>query len=220
MREKIELAIAEDDIAYRKILIQSLQPYRKSIRIIIEASDGDELIKLVETNMPDVILLDFQMPFMDGLKTTKFLSDKYPNLKILILTAHNDESLLFQLIGAGAHGFLLKDLSIKEIARKIQLAYNDEYGLKGWSLKNIINAKAPASHTHIHTHTHKIKFSPREIQINSLLHEGLDTKAVANKLCISTRTVDGHISRMIRKAGVTDRPELITFFKNWHNLPK
>jgi DNA-binding NarL/FixJ family response regulator len=214
MKEKIKLAIAEDDIAYRKILIQSLQLYRRNIKIIIEVSDGEELIKLVETQMPDVILLDFQMPFMDGLKTTKFLSDKYPHLKILILTVHNDEALLLQLIAAGAHGFLSKNLSVKEIARKIQLVYNDEYGLKGWSLKSIVNANASVSHTH------KITFSPREIQINSLLHNGLDSKAVADKLCISTRTVDGHVSRMIKKAGVADRPGLITFFKNWHSLPK
>jgi two-component system response regulator DegU len=216
MKEKIKLAIAEDDISYRKLLIQLLQPYRKIIKIIFEASDGEETIKLIETQMPDVILMDFQMPFMDGLKATKFLSDKYPHLKILILTVHNDESLLLQLIAAGAHGFLLKDLSIKDIVRKIQLAYNNEYGLKGLSLKSIINAKSPASHSH---HIHKIKFSPREMQVSGFLKEGLDNKAIADKLCISTRTVEGHASRMIKKAGVSDRPELIRFFKNWHSLP-
>jgi len=214
MKEKIKVAIAEDEIAYRKLLIQSLQPYRRNIKIIIEAPNGKELIKLIEIQMPDVILLDLRMPIMDGLKTTKILSEKYPRLKILILTARNEESLFLQLIGAGAHGFLLKNLSIKEIVRKIQLANNDEYGLKGWDLKRIVNAKKDKTDAY---NFNGIEFTPRETEISSLLNQGLNYKKIADKLCISARTAEWHTRNMIKKAGVADRPELISFLNDWYS---
>ena len=127
-KKKYKIAVTDDHRLFREGIISLIKEYN-DFRVIIEAGNGQELIdKIVnEEEEPDVVLLDLEMPVLDGIKTTEYLRKNYPHIKILILTMHDDDEFILHLLEKGVSGFLVKDAAIETVIEAIYSIINNEY---------------------------------------------------------------------------------------------
>ena len=117
--QPLKLAIADDHTLFRKGVMEILKAYSE-INIIADAANGAELIDKIEKSLPDVVMLDLEMPEMDGIATTRYLISKHPEVKILIVSMYGEESLVEKLLEEGAHGYLLKSAEPEELRSALQ----------------------------------------------------------------------------------------------------
>jgi two-component system response regulator DegU len=213
MDKVIKLAVVEDDDFYRANIAGHLQSY-KDLKIIINVSNGKQLIHTLEEKeeKPNVILMDYEMPVMDGTATTQYLSANYPDIKILILTVHNDEGISNHLIKNGANGFLLKENGLDKVVDAIRIVHKHTYYFSGWDLKKIIATKKIKTVSQT-----KITFSEREIDVIRLMFEGYTNKEISTKLFLSTRTIETHKERLFQKTNSRNIAQF-TFYLVQHNL--
>ena len=129
----IKVAIADDHKIFRKGVILSLRSFT-NIKFVLEAENGDELLKGVAEANPDVILMDLRMPGKDGIETTKLISKQYPKIRIIVLSMYEDERFVYHMMENGANGYLLKNAEPQEIRRAIMDVYE-----KGYYLNNFVN---------------------------------------------------------------------------------
>jgi len=213
-KAKIKIAIVDDQHLFREGLISLLKEYDE-FKIALQAANGRELINALEEGEElDVILLDLEMPVMDGIKTTEILRKKYPAIKILILTMHDNLSFINHFYELGANGYLLKDSISEQIAEAINHTMkSDDFfnSSKNKELKGE-NKTSPCLHTSL---------TEREIQIIGLLSRGLSNKKIAQLFCISKRTIDTHRKNIIKKINAKNIADIIAFGikNNLHLLP-
>jgi len=209
MNELIKLAIVDDDVVFRSVFSIFLRKI-ENVEVVLNFSNGKELITALasEKRKPDVILLDLQMPVMDGIETTEYLDKHYPDIKILILTVHNDEKISNYLIEKGANGFLKKDGDMNKIMKAINSVYECKYYFEDWDLKKIVNLNKIKNKVKSKS---KIKFSKRELEIIKLLFQGYTNKEISTKLHISTRTVEVHRDKVLKKTNSRNIAHFATF---------
>ena len=133
MSAEIKVAIADDHLIFRKGVIMCLRPY-SNIKFVLEASNGEELLKNIEEANPNVVLMDLRMPVKDGIEATKYINKHYPKIAVLILTMHDEEKFVTHLMENGANGYLLKNADPLEIKKAIL-----EVATKGYYLNNYVN---------------------------------------------------------------------------------
>ena len=161
------------------------------------ASDGLQGLERIERDQPDLILLDLEMPLMDGIETTEYLQRKYPEIKILILTMHNEEEIILHLIEKGAHGFLLKDQPIETLVDAVYAVIDNGYYFNDHISK--IMVKGLVRSQKIKPSFIEVRLSSREIEVIKLICREYTNKEIADKLFISVRTVDGHREKILQK---------------------
>ena len=193
----IKIAIADDHKLFREGL-RFLMDQMDDLEVVFEASNGKELLEQMENHEPDVLLLDLDMPEVDGLEALKQLRPKFPNLGIIILTMHSDSKMVAYLMELGANSYLLKDTSPEEFRKAISSVIQEGFyfnkmvsqamltGLKGQSKK-----KPTLNDTETLT--------TREIEVLELICQEYTAKEIAEKLFISHRTVEGHRKNLIEK---------------------
>jgi DNA-binding NarL/FixJ family response regulator len=196
MKKSIKLAVVDDQHLFRKGLISLIKEFEE-IDIVIEASNGSELVEKLKTKKPAVVLLDLEMPVMDGIETTEFLQRKYPEIKILILTMHNEEEIILHLLEKGAHGFLLKDQPIETLVDAIYAVIENGYYFNDHISKVMV--KGLVRTQKIKPNFHEVRLSEREIEVVKLICKEYTNKEIADKLFISVRTVDGHREKILQK---------------------
>ena len=163
------------------------------------ASDGAEAVARSRELAPDVVLMDLEMPRMDGIEATRRIVEERPGTAVLVLTSFSDRARILGALSAGACGYLLKDASSEEVADGIRAASRGESPLDPRAARTIISARAepdPAG-----------ALSAREREVLALLVEGLANKLIARRLNISEKTVKSHLTRIFRELGVTDRTQ-------------
>ena len=207
MSELVHLAIVDDDEYFRKGLVSFVNA-QKDFHVLIEASNGKELIKALEFKKPQIVLLDLEMPVMNGYKTTSYLSKYHHDIKILILTSHDDNGTSHELIKSGANGFLQKSFDLYKLQEAIYAIHQHEYYFAGWCLKDILNSRNTESKTII---SPKITFSKRELEIIELISLEYTNKEISARLNLSTRTIDAHRDRILEKAKVRNTAGLVVF---------
>jgi DNA-binding NarL/FixJ family response regulator len=196
MKKLIKLAVVDDQHLFRKGLISLIKEFEE-LDIVIEASNGNELIEKLKTKRPTVVLLDLEMPGMDGIETTEFLKRKYPEIKVLILTMHNEEEIILHLIEKGAHGFLLKDHPIETLVDAIYAVIENGYYFNDHISKVMV--KGLLRTQKIKPSFNEVRLSEREIEVIRLICKEYTNKEIAEKLFISVRTVDGHREKILQK---------------------
>lgn len=181
-----------------------------NFQILGEATDGLTAIHKIETLKPDVVIMDIGLPQMDGISVTRELKQKCPEVKIIILTAHDNEKEIFGAFAAGAAGYCLKDVA----AQKLSLAIRSVAGGAVWIDPSIAgtvlqclasHGKEQASPTS--EQNEKLDLSPREIEVLRLMTEGLGNKEIADKLVISVSTVRTHVDHILEKLSVSGRTQ-------------
>jgi len=205
--EPINIVIADDHCMVREGLKQLLE-LDGDIKVVGEASDGITCLNLIEKLSPDVVLLDINMPQMNGLKVLELLQDKNFKSKTLMLTIHNEIEYLIKAFDLGANGYVLKD-SESAILRKAIFAVNS-------GEKYIQSELAALFKENLENHSEDIAnqiklLTKREIEVLKLLTEGLFNKEIAYKLCISEKTVKNHVSNIFKKISVSDRTQAAVY---------
>jgi DNA-binding NarL/FixJ family response regulator len=209
MEEKsmlVKIMIADDHSMIREGL-KNLLELDGDIEVIAEAVDGRDCLDKLETIKPDVLLLDINMPNMNGLEVLKELKSRKSKLKVLVLTVHNETEYLLKAVDIGINGYVLKDSESAELKKAI-FAVNDGETYIQPSLIPALNQKKIERSVD----EEKIEsLTSRELEVLKLLAVGMYNKEVAEKLEISERTVKNHVSNIFKKLEVTDRTQAAVF---------
>jgi DNA-binding NarL/FixJ family response regulator len=208
MKKPISIAIADDQQLFRKGLIALLADY-PMISVIIEASNGQDLLKQLEDRSADVVLLDLQMPHMNGIETTQKLHKKNTDTKILILTSHNEEELIKHLILSGAHGFLLKDNTLDTIVEAISGVTENGYYFNDRVSKEMVSDLM--NKYRIRPLFNQVNLSAREKEIILLISQEFTNKEISEKLSISVRTVEVHRDHILHKTNAKNSVGIIMY---------
>jgi DNA-binding NarL/FixJ family response regulator len=185
--------------------LQTILSMEKDLKVLAIASDGQDLLEKLEPKQPDVILLDLKMSVMNGVQATRIIKEKYPAIRILILTTYDADEWLFDAIRSGADGFLLKDSSREElIAAILDLAAGKtpiDPGVGGRIFRQLARQSPPG------LTTIGSELSERERGILALLAEGLNNSAIAERLHLSEGTIRNYVSSIFDKLNVNDRTQ-------------
>lgn len=202
-----------DDHAIVRAGLRALIASEPSLVLVGEAAGGWEAIDLVEKTHPDILLLDISMPDLDGIAVTKRLKPQHPNLRILILTVHEDEALLREAIRAGASGYVLKRAAEAELLSAIRIVMRGDMYVDPAMLRSLLLEERDTRSDRQPVEP----LTPREIEVLKLIVQGYTNRQIAEKLCISVRTVEGHRANICGKLGLRSRVELVRYARE-HGL--
>lgn len=197
--ERIKVMIVDDHPIVRSGLVTMLLAF-DDLELIGEASSGDKALAICQQELPDVILMDMVMPDMDGLETTRKVLEKYPSVKIIILTSFTKDNMVQDALEAGATSYLLKDSSIDQLAEAIRSAYTGQPTLSPEATRALVNSKSGPQ-------SFEPDLTRREKQVLALIVEGLSNEEIADQLVISHATARHHVSACISKLGVKNRTQ-------------
>lgn len=209
MENKIKVLIVDDHEMVRMGLITYLNT-EPDIDILGEASNGLDGIKLAEKLQPDVILMDLVMDKMDGIAATKEIKQKFPNVKVIVLTSYIEQDKVFPVIEAGAFSYLLKTSRANEIAQAIREAMKGNSTIEGKVASMMMNRMQKE-------HLKHEDLTPRELEVLILIGKGLNNKEIGERLFIGIKTVKTHVSNILSKLAVEDRTQA-AIYANKHGL--
>jgi DNA-binding NarL/FixJ family response regulator len=212
-----KIAIAEDNSFLANAVIEKIS-FFKDLKFKFKASNGAELIgKLEENHNIDIILMDIQMPVMDGIKATEIIHNKYPHIKIIMLTVHDSDTMIFNAIKAGARGYLLKEIDPEKLHDCIIEVLNGGAPMSpSIALKTLKLLRNPIEIPSENMEDN-IVLSKRETEILEQLSKGLNYNLIADNLYISTGTVRKHIENIYKKLQVHNKLEAVIKAKR-HNI--
>ncbi len=200
--EIIGIIIADDHIIFRKGLRTVLNEI-SFIKVIAEASNGNELLRILKKNPADIILMDINMPEMNGIEATKKITEKYPETDVIALTMHEEIGYFNKMIEVGAKGFLLKKTNKEQLEIALRTVF---YGETYFAEEFVFNIKKNKT-----SKKNNITISDREKEVLKLIAKGFSNAEIAEKLNLSKRTIDGHKSRLFDKTNAKNAPNLIMF---------
>lgn len=208
---KINIAFAEDNNFLAKSLVEKLKIFSDQFSILYHAKNGAEMINYLESteNKVQVILMDIEMPIMNGIEATEKLSKLYPDIKIIILTVFDDDEKIFNAIKAGANGYLLKDESIDKIVEGIHLVLDGGAPMSPTIASKTLQLLKQSEKVTERKLEEGFNLSKREIEILEYLKQGLDYIHTAEKLFISPFTVRKHIENIYKKLQVNNKMQAV-----------
>ena len=209
LRPVIKLALADDQLLFRRGLVMLLRDM-SGVQVIFECGNGEELLTGLRDNVIDIVLLDLEMPVMNGLQALGHLRKEYPDVKVIVLSTHNKEAFIAQAMDSGAAGYMLKSADTDEIESAIRSVQESGYYYSD-----------RVSHVMLHGELTKQKVKPvflevdplsdRELEVSRAICEGLTNTEIAGKLFISPRTVEGHRNNMLLKTGAKNTAGLVVY---------
>jgi len=209
MNEPIKVAIADDHVLFRAGVKSALSVH-KDIKMIAEADNGMQLLTVLKHVQPDVILLDIQMPIMDGINTLPEIKKLYPDIKVIMLTMHNDHSMISKLMELGANSYLTKNSDSEIIYQAVKTVHEQEYYfnqltnkalIDGLRVKRQAEASLPVD----------AKLSDKEIAILRMICEEKSTKEIADLVDLSPRTVEAIRDKLKVKTGAKSLAGLVMY---------
>ncbi len=208
MSELTTILIADDQSLFREGLhtLLSVQP---EFEVIGEASNGEEVLQSVAEQLPDVVLMDLRMPGMDGVSATRILHEKYPQVKVIVLTTFDDDEDVFEGLRAGAVGYLLKDVPSSKLFEAIRAAAKGEYFLLPSITAKIVSELKRVSAPAAKQIELVEALSGREMEVLKLVSGGMSNKEIAETLVISEGTVKNHLSNILAKLSARDRIQAV-----------
>jgi len=207
--EQIRVAIADDHILFRAGVKTALSMHR-DIRIVAEADNGMQLLNLLKHVNPDVILLDIQMPIMDGMTTLPEIKRLYPEIKVVMLTMHNDHSMISRLLELGANGYLTKNSDSEVIYEAVKTVFEKEYYINHLTNKALIDVLRGKTARPVAT-PEEAKLNEKEITILRMMCEEKSTKEIADLVDLSPRTVEAIRDRLKVKTGAKSVAGLVMY---------
>ena len=205
----ISLIIADDHEIFRDGLALMLSK-QENLSLLGQAENGKELIELVEQLHPDLVITDIKMPHLDGIKATRLLLQKNPDLKIIALSMFDEENLIVEMLEAGAKGYLLKNADKKEILEAINTVYEDNiFYCRHTSAK--LASMIVKSRFDPHKKKQDIVFSDREKEIIKLICRQLTAQQIGDHLFLSKRTVEGYRTKIMEKMDVKNTAGVVIF---------
>jgi DNA-binding NarL/FixJ family response regulator len=194
----IRIVIADDHAVVRAGLAQLLGTF-PDVELVGTAADGAEAVALSAERRPDVVLMDLEMPVLDGIAATARIRAAQPEVAVVVLTSFSDRERILRALDAGAAGYLLKDAEPDELGRAIHAAARGEAPLDPRAARALLSSRAATGAP--------APLSEREREVLAMVAEGLPNKVIARRLSISEKTVKAHLTSVFRQIGVTDRTQ-------------
>lgn len=203
---KRKIIIVDDHTLFRnglRILLNTLEDYQ----VAGEAANGKQFLELLEKGLPDLVLLDINMPVMDGIEAATISQRLYPELKIITLSMYGEEDYYYKMVNAGVKGFVLKNSDIKEVKTALDVVFDGGSFFSSELLHNLVNSlKSSSRSKDFHA-----ELSEREMEILILICQGLSNQEIGDKLFISKRTVDKHRANILEKSESKNTAQLVVY---------
>ena len=202
--KSVKIIIVEDHVIFREGIKKVLAEI-EGVEVIAEAENGEQFLAFLEKCKPDIVLMDLKMPVMDGMEATEKALKLYPDLKIIVLTMFGDEEYLYSMVLKGIYGYLLKTTSLTNLERAIHMVSNGQQyytpelnGMLAKKLRQFSSNEIPT-------------FTSKENELLKLLCKGLSTEEMAEKLCMSKRTIEGYRAKLLLKTGLSNTINLVIY---------
>ena len=203
----IKILLVDDQPLFREGL-RTLLSVHSDFEIVGEAGNGQEAINLVRSHTPSVVLMDLQMPVLDGVAATHRLHEEYPQCRVIVLTTFDDDEKVFDGLRAGAVGYLLKDAPSEKLAEAIRVAARGETFLQPSVAAKVVAEFARLTRkTTEHPNSFSEPLSEREVEILRLIASGGSNREIADALFLAEGTVKNHVTNILGKLGVRDRTQ-------------
>lgn len=199
----IKVMVADDHSLVRQGIKKVLE-LEPTIRVIGETTNGKDTISLAKKLQPDIILMDINMPQINGIEATKIIKKEMPHIKVLVLTIHDDEEYVYETVRSGASGYLLKDVDPGKLVESILRIYEGKsiihHSVAAKLMQEFNRLSNPAKDA-------AVDLTSREQDVLKLIAQGCSNKEIASKLFISEKTVKNHVYNIFRKIDVSDRTQ-------------
>ncbi len=209
--DRIRVIVADDHEVFRHGLYMVLEPER-DIDVVAEAGNGREAVELARVHAPDVVLMDVRMPDMSGIDATGRIRETVPHTKILMLTISDEEEDLYDAIKVGANGYLLKEISIEEVADSIRQVHAGQSLISpSMASKLLTEFAAMARKDEEKQQMPTPRLTDREMEVLTLVAQGLNNRDIAKELFISENTVKNHVRNILEKLHLHSRMEAVVY---------
>ena len=215
--EKIKIGLVDDQLLFRQglaALIDSVDGFS----LVMEADDGkDCLSQLQEMEIkPDILLMDMEMPGMDGMQLNEILHKDFPSVKVIVVSVHAGERLIARMIDAGASGYLVKNCDKAELITAVNTVFSTGFYINNSVLKAIQHASTARQQAPKNLMGIPVELTAREKEILQLICKELSTPEIADQLFLSSRTVEGHRNNLLLKTGCKNTAGLVLFAIKYH----
>jgi len=207
--KKIKILLAEDHTIVRQGLSALLRS-EPDIEVVGEASDGSEAVEMAKKINPDVVLMDIAMRHLNGIEATRKIKKLFPYMKVLVLTMYDNEEWIFQILKAGASGYLIKDSAMTDLVSAIRTIHQGGSFLSPSISKKVIDEYIRKAEIGEKKGVDDL-LSSREREILQLIAEGQSVTQIASLLCISKKTVEAHKTHIMEKLNIHDKVGLIKY---------
>lgn len=213
-QKKLNILLVEDHEWARIGLSLSIES-KSSYKIVAEAENGVQAIEFARRHRPDVVLMDIEMPIMDGITAARQIKQDFPDMKIVMLTSHKDEQNISGALGCGANAYCMKDIRIERLIQVLDMVADGaiwyDPGITDILMRLLLNnqhieKKPPA--VDVRTHPDFADLTERELDVLELIVKGKSNKEIGEALCITVHTVKIHVGNIIQKLGVEDRTQV------------
>ncbi|MBO8157871.1 MAG: response regulator transcription factor [Bacillaceae bacterium] len=211
----IKVVLIDDHKLFREG-IKRILDFEPDFEVVAEGDDGNQAVELISLHQPDVVILDINMPNMNGVETTRRLLDQFPDLKILILSIHDDESYVTHALKSGAQGYLLKEMDTEELIEAIKVVKEGGSYLHPKVTHNLVKEYRRLANESQKQQFNRVEYrkplhllTRRECEVLQLLADGKSNRGVAEALYISEKTVKNHVSNILQKMNVNDRTQAV-----------
>ncbi|MFZ4451071.1 response regulator [Salibacterium aidingense] len=227
--QSIRLILIDDHQLFREG-VKRILDMEKNFEVVAEGDDGDEVISLVEENDPDVVLMDVNMPGTNGVEATRDLIGKHPDVKVLILSIHDDESYVTHVLKTGAAGYLLKEMDADALIEAVKVVGQGGAYIHPKVTHNLIkeyrrlaygddsvDSTAEIGYKEVEYRKPLHILTRRECEVLQLMTDGYSNRMIGETLYISEKTVKNHVSNILQKMNVNDRTQAVveSIKKGW-----
>ena len=220
MSDSIRLLLADDHVMLRQGTAELLRR-EPDLEVVGEAGDGQQAFEMAFTLKPDIVIMDVRMPILSGIEATRRIREQFPQVQVLVLTAHDDDQYVFSLLQAGASGYLLKTAPVGDLIKAIRQVRAGESPLDPTIARKVVVSMSGSPATTSSTVEPSLQsLTARELEVLQLLARGLSNRVIAEELFVSDRTIQTHLTNIFSKLGVTSRLEavLIAIRRGWLTL--
>lgn len=208
--KKIKIALADDHKLFRAGIKTLLEQF-EGFEVALEAGNGEELLKELSKKKADIVLLDVNMPVMDGFKTAEALKQRFPKIKILMLSLHDEDRYVLHLMELGVNGYLLKDCEPEEVEKAIRTVMVKEHYFNDFINKIMLRNSTTKSVRSSNAFNMKADLNEREMEVLTQICEGLTNAEIADKVSLSQRTIEGYRVKMFEKLNVKNTAGLVAY---------
>ncbi|MDP8977488.1 MAG: response regulator transcription factor [Actinomycetota bacterium] len=209
--DPIRVIVADDHAVFRRGLEMVLET-EDDIDVIAEAGSGEEASTLAVAREPDIVLMDVRMPGDGGIRATRVITDALPDVKVLMLTISDDGEDLFESVKAGASGYLLKGISIDEVAGAIRSVHSGQALISPLMATKLLSRfSAMARRDERPEHARSPRLTKREMEVLTLIARGMNNRDIARELFISENTVKNHVRNILEKLHLHSRMEAVVY---------
>jgi DNA-binding NarL/FixJ family response regulator len=217
MDRPIRVLVADDQNLFREMLIGMLS-MEEDIEVVAEASQGRDALEKIRAFKPDVVLIDINMPELDGIQVAEMVKKEFDKIKVVMLTGYSQEDYIFEALQKGASGYLSKDISAEKVKEAIRTVHQGESLLEAKITTKLIRefvkiqgTEKPNEPQEAQEDTRDIPLTKRETEILRLIARGMSNVEIGKKLFISEHTVKTHVGNLLRKLSLSDRVQAVLY---------